>query len=272
MTKAIIVAAGMGKRLLPLTADIPKCMLEVAGATLLDRSLHLMRRADISRIAVVRGYCKEKIVAKDVEFFDNPNFAQNNILHSLFCAEEAMTGGFLFSYGDLVYDDSVLDVVLASTEDIAVVVDRDIHKNYIGRDVRAEDEAEVISEDASGVRLIGKGATDIAKATGEFVGIAKFSARGAEILRGEFHRLCKLYEGRFAEPFQRAKEFQKAYMTDMLQELIDRGIRVAPIFIHGGWQEIDTAQDLERARARFTIAGIQNFQRKGAIPRYSQRS
>lgn len=248
---AIIVAAGMGNRLRPLTDDRPKCLLPVGGTTILERSLAQIHRAGIQDVVIVRGYCGDKIAAPAVRFFDNEQFLHNNILHSLFCAEAAMDGGFLFSYGDIVYDASVLDALLASPEDIAVVVDREWQTAYEGRDLHMEDEAEVVLDDDAGIRLIGKGAVAPVRATGEFIGMAKFSERGAATLRDEFHRLCARYADRFETPFQRAKEFRKAYMTDMFQELIDRGVRVAAVPIRGGWREIDTPQDLERAQALF---------------------
>ena len=249
---AIIVAAGMGSRLRPLTDDRPKCLMQVGATTILERALRLVRAAGIPEVAVVRGSCGDKITFPDVRYFDNLAFQENNILHSLFFAEQAMDGGFLFSYGDIVYEAAVLEALLASPEDIAVVVDRDWQKAYEGRDLHMEDEAEVVSDDERGIRLIGKGAVPPARATGEFIGLAKFSARGAALLRQEFHRLSERYAGRADAPFQRAKEFRKAYMTDMFQEMIDRGVRVAPVSIHGGWREIDTPQDLARANELFS--------------------
>jgi NDP-sugar pyrophosphorylase family protein len=60
--------------------------------------------------------------------------------------------------------------------------------------------------------------------------------------------LARRYDGREQEPFQRAAAYRNAYLTDLWQELVDRGIRLDPVFIAGSWREIDTGQDLDRAR------------------------
>jgi len=81
----------------------------------------------------------------------------------------------------------------------------------------------------------------------EFIGLAKFSQRGAEILKETYHDVLEKTAG---GSFQRAASIDKAYLTDMVQELIDRGYVVRSVDIRGGWQEIDTPQDLEWARER----------------------
>ena len=81
----------------------------------------------------------------------------------------------------------------------------------------------------------------------EFIGLAKFSQRGAEILKETYHDVVEKTAG---SRFQQAASIDKAYLTDMVQELIDRGYVVRSVDIRGGWQEIDTPQDLERARER----------------------
>ncbi len=241
----------MGNRLRPLTEDRPKCLIEVGGQTMLERAVRILRGVGVPELAIIRGYRGGQIAVDGARYFENPEYAHNNILHSAFCAEEAMAGGFLLSYSDIVYRPSVAEAACATDEDIAVVVDRDWKRAYEGRDLRMEDEAEVVLDADGAIRKIGKGAVSPEEATGEFIGMATFSGRGADVLRAEFHRLLEAYRGRFDEPFQRAASFRKAYLTDMLQELVDRGVRVGVVPIHGGWREIDTPQDLERASRLF---------------------
>ena len=95
---------------------------------------------------------------------------------------------------------------------------------------------------------IGKIATDKEEVHGEFIGMMKLSHRGAEIFKQNFHRAKKLY---WNKPFQRAKVFQKAYLTDMIQELVDIGIKVHCVIIERGWKEIDTVEDYEKALKEF---------------------
>ena len=83
---------------------------------------------------------------------------------------------------------------------------------------------------------------------GEFIGMIKLSNRGTEIFKEHFHRLKKIY---WNKPFQRAKIFQKAYLTDFIQELVDIGIKVHCVIIESGWKEIDTVEDYKKAIAGF---------------------
>jgi choline kinase len=86
------------------------------------------------------------------------------------------------------------------------------------------------------------------EAHGEFIGLAKFTKSAADAMRTAYHRIAK---ERPAAPFQHAASLEKAYMTDMIQELVDNGSLVQSVDIKGGWMEIDTPQDLERAQRQF---------------------
>ncbi len=92
-------------------------------------------------------------------------------------------------------------------------------------------------------RTHGKNVIPPDKAHGEFIGLAKFSRKGAEILRANYEWAIQNYKAR---PFHRAPSVDKAYFTDMIQELIDQGYPVRHIDIHGGWAEIDTQEDFDR--------------------------
>ena len=94
----------------------------------------------------------------------------------------------------------------------------------------------------------GKIATEKEEVHGEFIGMMKLNNRGAEILKQNFHRVKKLY---WNKSFQRAKIFQKAYLTDMIQELVDIGIKVHCVIIERGWKEIDTVEDYQKALKEF---------------------
>jgi len=78
---------------------------------------------------------------------------------------------------------------------------------------------------------------------GEFIGIMKFSEKGSDMFVNEFNKI----EKNKPQSFHNAKTFEKSYLTDMIQELIDQNIIVNPIIVNGDWCEIDTSQDLENA-------------------------
>jgi choline kinase len=246
MMKAIIVAAGMGRRLAPYTDDRPKTLVEVNGRSILERQVDAYRAAGVGEINIVRGYMKEMIAVDGARTFDNVEFRSNNILVSLFYAESAMAGGFLFSYSDIVFRPEVVRTVIETEGDYALVIDRRWHEAYVGRVNHPVEEGEVARVDDGRVTLVGKKTMPPDAATGEFIGLARFSARAAEKLRERFHQRRGELAGK---PYGRAPRFEVAYLTDLLNDLIESGEVMRPAFIDGGWREIDTVEDLERAKA-----------------------
>jgi choline kinase len=247
--KAIIVAAGPGKRLLPFTKDKPKCMLEVGGNTILQTVLTALRENGITYIVIVKGYKKDVINYPDIKYYYNTNYLKNNILASLFYAEKEMKDGFIFSYSDILYHANVVQKLLQSQRDISLVVDTDWAQRYKGRTLHPTDEAELVVVKNGRIVKISKFMNpDIAH--GEFIGLAKFTRKGAEILIRNYKRICtnKWCGFKAHHRFQDAVSIDKAYMTDIFQELIDRDYPIYSIDINGGWLEIDTSQDLQIAR------------------------
>ena len=243
--KAIIIAAGLGSRLKGYTEKLPKCMLNFGDKTLLERQLEAYRDCGINNISVVRGYKKEKINYKDLTYYQNDDYENNNILNSLFYAEEALNGNVVVAYSDILFEPAVVERLLESDADISIVVDIDWQLYYIDRKDHPVTEAEKVIFNANNeVLKIGKVLIDENDVYGEFIGMLKFSPRGAEIFKSHFHRSKKLY---WDQPFQRAKTFQKAYITDMIQEIVDIGVKVHCVLIERGWKEIDTEEDYQKA-------------------------
>ena len=247
--KALIIAAGLGSRLKKHTENLPKCMLDFGGKTLLQRQLDSYKKCGIKDISLIRGYKKEKINYKGIKYFENKDYKENNILNSIFYAEKVMNNNIIISYSDILFDSSVVQRTLASNHDISVVVDIDWRGYYVGRKDHPISEAEnVIFNSNNEVEKIGKINTGKEEVHGEFIGMIKLSNRGTEIFKEHFHRLKKIY---WNKPFQRAKIFQKAYLTDFIQELVDIGIKVHCVIIESGWKEIDTVEDYKKALVGF---------------------
>ncbi len=247
--KALIIAAGLGSRLKKHTENLPKCMLDFGGKTLLQRQLDSYKKCGIKDISLIRGYKKEKINYKGIKYFENKDYKENNILNSIFYAEKVMNNNIIISYSDILFDSSVVQRTLASNHDISVVVDIDWRGYYVGRKDHPISEAEnVIFNSNNEVEKIGKINTGNEEVHGEFIGMIKLTNRGTEIFKEHFHRLKKIY---WNKPFQRAKTFQKAYLTDFIQELVDIGIKVHCVIIESGWKEIDTVEDYKKALVGF---------------------
>ena len=248
-TKSLIVAAGLGSRLGRHTEDLPKCMLDFNGKTLLQRQVQAYKDCGIRDITVVRGYKKEKINYKDLKYVTNSDYKNNNILNSIFCAEKVINGNIIIAYSDILFESNVVKRLMESDHDISVVVDIDWRGYYVGRKDHPLSEAEnVIFDSNNQVLKIGKIGTQKEEVHGEFIGMIKLTDRGTELLKENFHRVKKIY---WNKPFQRASIFQKAYLTDMLQELVDVGIKVHCVIIERGWKEIDTIEDYQKAIREF---------------------
>lgn len=250
--KAIIVAAGRGRRLGPETADIPKCMVKVAGVPILHRQLQALAAAGATEFVVVRGYLGDRIAAPGfpVRFIENPDWANNNILASLSFALQEMDNDFLFSYSDIVFAPSYAQRLAATQAEVALVIDRRWQETYVGRVQHPISEAELASVSASGtVDRVGKTVVPPQSAVGEFIGLAKFSAAGATALK-------RVWTDALAQglelPFGRAAHLRQAYLSDALNALSDRGTPLTPVFIDGRWREIDTEEDLARAHDAVT--------------------
>lgn len=243
--RAIIIAAGMGSRLEHHTDERPKCMVEIGGRSILSFMLEAFAANGVEDLHIVRGYLADRLTVDGATYWENPDYRNNNILLSLFCAEPAMEGPFLTTYSDIVYGPEVVEKLLASDADVALVVDRRWHEAYEGREDHPPEQAELTLVDGTRVLEVGKHVSPEQAPLGEFIGLAKFSARGGELLRETFHDVRARYGD--DEPFQAAKLFRKAYQTDLLEEMIQRGITVEAVPIDGGWREIDTVEDLRRA-------------------------
>ena len=248
-TKVLIAAAGLGSRLKGHTENLPKCMLDFGGKTLLERQLSVYRNCGIDNISLVRGYKKNKINYNNLKYFINNDYENNNILNSIFYGEKVINGNIIIAYSDILFESSVVQRLLDSDHDVSVVVDIDWRGYYVGRKDHPIEEAEnVIFNSNNEVVKIGKIATEKEEVHGEFIGMMKLTHRGSEIFKQNFHRVKKLY---WNKPFQRAKTFQTAYLTDMIQELVDIGIKVHCVIIERGWKEIDTVEDYQKTLKEF---------------------
>jgi len=244
--RAIIIAAGRGRRLMPTTADTPKCFAEVNGRRLLDRALAAFAGAGVTDIAFIGGYQIEK-VRRDYPQFTfrhNCDWEHNNIMASLMHAEDLMGEGFVCCYSDILFTSDVVRRVLANPADIVLNVDTRWLERYQHRTQHPPDDAEKVTVLNGSVTRVHREIKP-AEAYGEYTGIAKFTTRGAGQLREHFHRA----RGQFAgKPFREAAVFEKAYLIHLLQDMIEAGVNMAHADTPGGYMEVDTQQDFELAQ------------------------
>jgi phosphoenolpyruvate phosphomutase len=222
-------------------------MLEVKGKTILERQVESLQAAGIRDVTVVRGYKKAQVRVGGARLVDNDRYAETGELYSLFRAEDALGGPVVVLYGDIVFDQRVLEQLLRTSADVAVVVDRafpDLLRaghaaptgDLVVTDTPAEGRRWVAPEGGSRVLRIGPDVVPD-EAHGEFIGLAAFSAIGAARLR----------EVRAELVAQRAEGLERASLTHALQAMIDRGSAVTAVEIHKGWMEIESFDDYRRA-------------------------
>jgi len=244
--QAIIIGAGRGQRLMPTTADTPKCFAEVSGRRILDWTLEAFRENGIERIAFIGGYQIDKVrqAYPELTYRHNADWANNNILASLFHAEDLMDGPFLCSYSDILFTPEVIRRTLANTDDMALVVDTQWQDRYTDRTEHPPDDAEKVLVDNRRVTRVSRD-IETEKAHGEYIGVAKFTTAGAAKLRAHYRRCKEAFAGR---PFHQSRVFEKAYLIQLFQEMIEQGESFAHVDTPGGYIEIDTQQDFDYAR------------------------
>lgn len=253
--RAILIAAGRGKRLGQHTDEVPKCMVEIAGKPILGWVWDALSAHGVDELVVIRGYrgdVLERFVRElvpTVHFVDNPDWQTNNVLLSMGKAKAYFDRPSYVTYSDIVFTPGVVAAAAASPAEIGLVIDREFRSIYEGRSEHPLDEGEVSDLLPDGtVARVGKKALPPSEAVGEYIGLARLGERGAATVRNTLDQLEREFGGREDTPFQRAARYRNAYQTDLWQLLIDRGIPIEPVFIDGQWREIDTGQDLERAR------------------------
>lgn len=245
--RAIIIAAGRGRRLMPTTADSPKCFAEVQGRRILDWVLSALKANGIDDICFIGGYQIEKVRAAYpcFTFRHNADWESNNILASLMCAEDLMDVPFISTYSDCLFTADVVKRVTANPADIVLSVDTDWLTRYEHRSNHPPDDAEKVIVTNGTVTRVHRG-IDVGTAHGEFTGVAKFSVQGGAALKRHYHRCKTLYAGK---PYREAAVFEKAYLIHMLQDMIEAGQKMASAATPGNYIEIDTQQDFELAQA-----------------------
>ncbi|MDA7959518.1 MAG: NTP transferase domain-containing protein [Nitrosopumilus sp.] len=242
--RAVILAAGSSTR---MGGGGPKGMLDINGTPMLQRQVDVLRDGGITDVVVVTGRHGDAFSLDGVRYVEDVDHERHDVLLSLMAARREITGDVIISYSDILYDMDVLDGAVRSKADIGMVTDMDWRKRYEGRTEHPISEADIVLVDGGRVVRTGKG-IPADGAAGEFIGMVKLSSSGSATLVSEFERVAKTGPG----PFHGAQDFERAYLTDMIQEMIDRGIMITPVAAAGRWIEVDTPQDLGNARREFT--------------------
>ena len=224
----IVLCAGQGTRLRPLTNYVPKCMVKYKDVRIINYCLNaLTTQIDKENITFVTGYLHNKLQMKPVKKIFSNDYASTNMLTSLFLALDS--GPVVISYSDIVYHPDIVEKLVNSNHDISVVVDHDWLQQWSQRMENPLDDVETLRFDAEGLIMeIGNVPKHLDEVEAQYIGLIKLSQRGVDIFKQVAAEL----------------DITNMSVTPFLQEIIRRGHKIHPVHIHGGWAEFDCPTDL----------------------------
>ena len=251
--KVIILAAGWGSRLRPLTDDRPKCMVEVNGRSIIERQLDTMYACGIKEedITIVAGYRNDALKSRfqdtAIHFIVNEEFETTNMVCSLMCARSLMEKeeDIIISYGDIIYGEPVFRKILEARDDMSVIVDDGWQEYWSKRCENPLDDAETLMFDQDHyLTEIGQKTTELAKVQSQYIGLMRFKGSGLKALLDLSAEAKRRSENK-ESLWRTERTYAKMYMTDLLQGLIDEGNKLRAVHIQRGWYEIDDCEDLK---------------------------
>jgi len=231
---AVILAAGRGSRLGALAQDRPKCMVELADSPLISRQIAALRRGGVSNIGIVRGYRGNMIDIAGAAYFENPRWAETNMVMSLVTAAEWLRSRpVIVSYADIFYAHDIVKDLAASAGDLVVAYDRAWQSLWTRRFADPLSDAETFRTDPSGnLTEIGRRATRIEEIEGQYMGLLKFTPAAYGAVQSVLASLD-------------AKTRDSMDMTTLLRTLLNSGFPISTLGVSGHWGEIDSSADLE---------------------------
>ena len=242
--KLVILAAGSGTRLQPLTADKPKCMVMVAGKSLAQWQLDAANSLAFDKVVLVKGYQGEKIQLPGITFYENPYYEKTNMVETLFCAIDEFDDDIIISYGDILYEADVLEKIANAKDEFCVAVDTKWRGYWEKRFADPLSDAESLEMDNEGyIRDIGQKVNSISAIQAQYIGLIKFSLTGLKKVISLFKKARTFERETGAYFFCPDRSMENAYMTDFLQMMIRNNFKLRAVPIERKWMEIDTIKD-----------------------------
>ncbi len=231
--KAIILAAGRGSRLGALTDDKPKCMVEVAGRTLLSLQCAALKQGGITQIGVVTGYRSDRFAGSGLELLHNPQWATSNMVVSLMRAASWLRQEpCIISYADIFYLPETVRRIAACKDDLAIAYDPAWRQLWEKRFTDPLADAETFQLGADNwIRTIGARPSTLDEVEGQYMGLLRFTPNGWSDVEAFLATLSP-------------EAVNKLDMTGMLMQLIRQGSRIRAVAINEPWGEVDCASDI----------------------------
>jgi len=244
---AIILAAGMGIRLLPDTENTPKGMIKLFDKSIIEMQIDIFKKCGIDDISIVTGYLAEKINFQPINYFKNENFSTTAGNESIYCAKQKLNDTII-CYADLIFDISIIKKMIDFNGDVGIAIESDWKSRYVDRTLHPISEADNVLFDESGKIIeLRKNIQKPNSNIGEFLGVMRLSSKGSSLFLKRFSELKQSHAG----TFHNSPSLKQSILPDMIQELIDLGINVEPVMISEKWCEVDTLQDLDFAKNFF---------------------
>ena len=221
--KAIIMAAGIGKRLHALNIKKPKCLISIGSTTLIRRSVNLLVSKGISDITVIVGYKPDLIrneLNNDAAYFENLNFKTTNSIRSLWYAKDLLEGDILLLNGDLYYEHEILDHIINQTNPVVMLADS----------TRIDKADYRFGFSGNQINRFGKHLTN-QETDGEYVGIVRIDQSFIKMFKQNLEAMI-------------AAGKNNIWWEDVLYSFIEKQIPIHYFDIAGiFWSEVDTLQD-----------------------------
>jgi len=233
IAKGVILAAGRGARLKPLTNDFPKCLLKIDSETILEHQIENLRKCGIKEITMVTGYkaqlirdfCNER--NWQINFVEYEDYANSNNFFSLWLSKEYFIGGFICLNSDVLFDVNILKKLMKSDTDITAVVK---HKACYSRE-----DMKVITDENGKIGKIDK-KIELTKADGEFIGMMKVSDKISSQVLQFFNKIC-------------VTQIKNMWLGEGIQKLIEEGFEIHTLIIKKEpCMEIDFLEDIEESK------------------------
>ena len=215
-----------------LTEGRPKCLVELAGSSLLDLQIAALRGAGISEVAIVAGYRSDQLAGRNLTLFENPRWALTSMVVSLRAAAAWLSATpCLVSYGDIFYPVETVRRLVAAEGEILISYDPDWLALWRARFEDPLSDAETFRLKGSTVIEIGRKARALDEVEGQYMGLLKFTPAGWRTIE---KYLVSLDES----------VIDKLDMTGLLSRLIGSGVPVGAVPTSRGWGEVDSESDL----------------------------
>jgi len=241
--RGIILAAGKGSRMGQYTKKCPKGLLKIGGKEILKYTIDNFRSVGINDITILTGYQSKKIAFRGVNYIQNKDYMNTNMVYTFFCAKSLMNSNIIVSYGDIVYEPKILQKVLIDKSDISVAIDDNWHNLWSIRTNHPLKDAETLTLDKNDyITSIGKKPKNLNEIESQYIGLLKIK----EAVLGQIIQIYELIKHKNENQIViNNRNYKHLHMTDLLQIIINNGIKIKGVRIKGGWLEFDTISDYD---------------------------